>query len=230
MPQATLARTRALLASSTLAILALVLVHPTHANSAWNAPVHGGLSALLWAQLVGFSGFYELLGPSRLIVRLAFAAQTASVIAFFGAALINGILMGRYLDIVHSAEPVGETPEPVSRFFHGREGLSRTPDSDLAAVAVDLCHATNQLLSNTGTVALGLATALASVALMHPRRESKILGPAGIVLGCALVAGILSSHLKMNLHGLILMVLGQSIWTFGVAIRMKLPLEDPAHR
>lgn len=218
--QGSRARTRALLATSTLAILALALAHPRGAASPWNAPVHGGLTVLLWVQLVGLAGFYGTLGPNRLLVRLAFAAQSASVIAYSGAALINGFLVGRYLDLALPTEASGTASEPNPRFFHGHQGASHTPGDDPPSYAVDLCHATNQLLSNTGTLALGLATALASLALVDPRSRSRILGPAGILLGLVLVAGILSSHLEMNLHGLILVVLAQSIWTLGAAVQM----------
>ena len=76
----------------------------------------------------------------------------------------------------------------------------------------------NQAYARVNVVATGLSMLLWSWAMLKSRAVG--LGPIiwGSVVGLAVVAGVLSGHLRLNLHGFGMVVIGQSVWLVWLGI------------
>ncbi len=86
---------------------------------------------------------------------------------------------------------------------------------------LDLAHELNQGFARVYVVASSAAIALWSVAILRGRGLAKGLGVYGLVLGVAATLGIVSGHLRLDVHGFGAVVLGQAVWwiTAGVLLR-----------
>ena len=76
----------------------------------------------------------------------------------------------------------------------------------------------NQAFAKVFTVGSSAAIALWSIAILRTRALASGLGVYGLVLGSAAIAGILSGHLRLDVHGMGIVVLGQAIWFVAVGI------------
>ncbi|MBK7878413.1 MAG: hypothetical protein IPJ77_22385 [Planctomycetes bacterium] len=138
-------------------------------------------------------------GPDRSAIAglVVFGFAAVSVVA---AAVVSGFvtpeLMRRHLD-VDAAEKL--------QLHH----------------VLDLAHELNQAFARVYVVASSVAIGLWSVAILRGRGLAKGLGGYGLVLGAAATVGILSGHLRLDVHGFGAVVLGQAVWwiTAGVLLR-----------
>lgn len=78
--------------------------------------------------------------------------------------------------------------------------------------------ALNQAFAKVFTVASSVSIALWSLAVLKTRALPAALGVYGLVLAPIAIVGIASGHLRLNVHGMGLVVLGQAIWFVAAGI------------
>lgn len=78
----------------------------------------------------------------------------------------------------------------------------------------------NQAFATLHVLFGGIAILLWSVAMRAVRSFSRALGAYGLVLGAALLLGIASGHLRLDVHGFGAVVLGEGVWLAWVAAHL----------
>lgn len=196
-----------LVAAATLSV-AFAMIHPSlHAHNlaealqqlvagAWfNGWVHGILIALAMILVAGFTGLSRQLGFDRPLVAAAMTAYAFGTVAMMGAAVVNGfatsMLAGRYVDA--------------------------TPDQ-LAGVgpAINAMGSMAATWAGIGAVASSAAILCWSLRLLAFPGAARVIGGLGILLGLATAAMLVAGILILNVHGFLLLVLSQAIWTIAV--------------
>ncbi len=76
----------------------------------------------------------------------------------------------------------------------------------------------NQAFAKIFTVGSSAAIALWSIAILRTRALASGIGLYGLLLGPAAIVGIVSGHLRLNVHGMGLVMFGQAIWFILVGI------------
>jgi hypothetical protein len=177
-----------------------------------NAWVHGIAILALALLLTGLLGLLRELGTPRLGVAAAVAYGLGTV-AFFLAATASGWVTPRALAGLAQAT-----------------GSMREVYAALAGQAAEL----NQAAAKIGTVATSAAIGLLGLALLGWGRFARSLGIVGAVLGLVTALAVVAGHLRLDVHGFGLVVLGQSAWwtALGVALlgRRAGPLSERARR
>lgn len=197
-----------LVASSVLAVL-FMAHHPTaetHDAAALAADiggkaglsrfVHGGLIALLAAQLFAFTVFCRWLGAERSTVGAGLVAYGIGTGAMIGAALISGFVVS----------------DLATHYAHEAPG-----DSQAFMDLVRISMTGNQALAKLGVFAMSTAIVLWAFALFRTRRPAwvAVVGLlAGLVPAIALAAGLI--HLDVT--GMLLVVIAQTVWNLSVGV------------
>lgn len=197
-----------LIASSVLAVL-FMAHHPTaetHDAAALAADigskaslsrfVHGGLIALIAAQLFAFTVFCRWVGAERSAVGAGLVAYAIGTGAMIGAALISGFVAS---DLAA---------------HYASEGAS---DSRTFVDLLRLSMTGNQALANLGVIAMSTAIVLWALALFRTGRPVwvAIVGLfAGLVPAIALVTGLI----HLNVIGMLLVVIAQTVWNLSVGV------------
>ncbi|HTF88240.1 MAG TPA: hypothetical protein VK843_07500 [Planctomycetota bacterium] len=162
-----------------------------------NAWVHGGLIATIVAIFAGLCGFAQYLGWELTRVRFGAVFYAAGALGLVGAALINGfVTTGLAATYAGQPEDVVESLKPVF-------------------VA---CHEVNQTLAQAGTMAISIAILAWSMVLIGRGKAARIIGGLGMVIGVLPIAGLLSGLLRLDVHGMGIVVLLQAIWNLCVGI------------
>lgn len=170
--------------------------------------VHGGMLAALGAIAFGFQGALLCLVPSRPLLRGAWLAFASGTLAYGGAAVTNGFIVGRLATrYAREADEVIESARPLFR----------------------LCHAANQSMAELGAVASAVGIACASIALLRRGTIGHLLGGAGLLLAFATLLGLGNGLLELDLHGMGAVVLGQALWFLALAAQLR-RLSPPLHR
>ncbi len=159
--------------------------------------VHGALIATLVLVFHGFVGFVGCLGWSRGWVRAGIIFNATGVLCMIGAALMNGFVVG----------------ELASRYA-GHPGV----EIETLRAIFGLCRDMNQTLSNAGTIALSVAVLSWSWVLFGRDSLARAICVSGLVVGAFPVAGILSGHLHLHMHGMLAVILAQALWGVCLAI------------
>jgi hypothetical protein len=162
-----------------------------------NAVVHGALVTVIGLLVVGFSFLAERLGRDSFVARAGLVAYGVGAIALIAAALVSGFIL----------------PEFVSR-YQGR------PQEEVEVVrhVLGLCRAVNQVCSRVGVMGTAVAVLLWSMLLVRRTGLAFAVGVLGCVAGTGLAIGLLSGYLKMDVHGVLVFILAQSVWSMGVAV------------
>ena len=162
-----------------------------------NRIVHGGLIGVMILVFAGFLGLAELLGPQLMRVRAAVLFHGCGVVFMLGAALVSGFV--------------------VTDFASGVASMPADKLDDLAPIFV-LCHTLNQVLAKAGTLALSVALCAWSCALFSRGGCARILAGLGLLVGILPILGLLSGHLRLDVHGMGLVVFAQALWTISVGV------------
>jgi hypothetical protein len=103
-------------------------------------------------------------------------------------------------------------------FHHMSEAGPAAADAWRAAMALN--GHLNQAFALIFTVASSVAIVLWSAAILKNSTFARALGIYGCILGPLTILGVLSGHIRLNVHGFGLVVLGQAIWfvTAGVLL------------
>ena len=166
-------------------------------NGGFSIAVHFGLLATYLILVLGFVGFSEWLGSSRLAVRGGLIAYCASVGAGFAAAISGPIAMR------------------TMAFAYAKA----TPDqADFVRASFRVAGAQNFAWGRAWMIILSAAVLLWSVELVRREGLPKILGYFGLVVGAAGVVGIPLALIPLSPSSLVFLVLGQTAWSVGAGI------------
>ena len=76
----------------------------------------------------------------------------------------------------------------------------------------------NQALANAGSVALLLGVGLWSIGLCGHRGMTRTLGGYGVVSAAITSLALLAGWLKLDVHGMLLVVVLLGLWQIGLAV------------
>ncbi len=155
--------------------------------------VHGVLIALIGAELYAFVVFSGRLAQGRSAARAGFVAYAIGAGAMIGAALISGFVVSS-LGVYYAG---ASDPAPFVDFAR----LSMTG---------------NQALAKLGVVAMSAAIVLWAVALLHDSKRVRWLAIVGFVTGLAPAIALFAGAVRLDVHGMLLVVLAQAIWNLAV--------------
>lgn len=169
-------------------------------NIAWlNVTVHA--LALFCTPII-------FLGTIGLTQRLDSRNRLAlSALVFFGfadvavmiAATASGLLMTGLMHHVHSAAP---------------------SMADSYRVALQLIGHINQSFALIFVIASSIAITLWSVAILKGTTFARALGTYGCILGLISILAVVSGHIRLDVHGFGLIVLGQAAWFIIVGVQL----------
>jgi hypothetical protein len=185
-------------ASALLLMLAHPVMHthelteliPALVEGRWhNGFVHGGIMVALIVLLVGFFGLAERVDAQRVTTRLALCLTALGSLGWTAAAVINGFV--------------------IPALARGATGTTAQELSWLE-VPLRLCSEGGHTVASLGTTAVFAALVAWSAALW---RENRALAVVGLLFGCAGCIGMLSGHVHMQVHALIVIVLAFGGWS-----------------
>lgn len=139
----------------------------------------------------GFLGFSRRIGLNRPLVSAALIGYGFGGLAGSGAAVINGLVAPAIMRRMNGADP------ETQKFLH----LILTNNALIG-----------QSLTKIFVVASSLAIVCWSVGVPKLSRLARVLSVIGYVIGALGVIGILSGHLRLNVHGFGLLIFGQTFW------------------
>lgn len=146
---------------------------------------------------LGFVAVAECLRWRLLRVRAALIAQVLGTLLLGGAALVNGFVA------------------PASA--HVVDGRA---DVDLASVrlVLEVLFRGDRMLANAGVDALSVALACRSSVLVARGGAARTIAVFVLLAGVVRSVGVLAGHLRLDIHGMGLAVLAQSLWNACVAV------------
>ena len=159
--------------------------------------VHGVLIAIIGLEVYAFLVFAERITPGRSAARAGFVAFAIGAGAMMGAALISGFVMSTLATYYASAAD----PAPFVDFAR----LSMTG---------------NQALAKLGVIAMSAAIVLWAVALLHDSKRARWLAIVGFVTGLAPAIALFAGAIRLDVHGMLLVVLAQAIWNLAVGTEL----------
>jgi len=156
---------------------------------------------------LGCLGLYKrLAGPDRIslaaLVMYGFAA-----VAVMNAATLSGLVA-----------------PGLARHMLGSEPGSR----DMWSVAFHLSGDLNQAFAMLFVVASSTAILLWSIAILRSGIFSRALGMYGCFLAPLTLIAVLSGHIRLNVHGFGIVVLGQAIWFVSAGVLLWKQRQEPA--
>jgi hypothetical protein len=164
------------------------------ALSAW---VHGVLIALMLTVFFALTEFAWQRGITRPAIRAGLIAYAAGVVAMMGAALVDGFVTPR-LAILGA-------------------GLGAA-DLSIMAQLLHLCMLFNQALARLGAIAMSAAIIAWSLDLLLRAGLERALGVAGMAIGLGCVAALIAGVLQLDVHGMMLVLVLQAVWTMGLGV------------
>jgi hypothetical protein len=169
------------------------------AGATFNGWIHGSLIALYLCVATGFVGLTRRLGFERPAATAGLVFYVAGTLAMMGAAVINGFALG---------------------LFAGRYS-SVTPDK-VAALGSSINMAGSISAVWAGIGAVGTSAAILAWSSLLVRRSGglRVIGGAGILLGLATIAMLVSGTLILDVHGFLLLVVSQALWTVAVGLAL----------
>jgi len=182
----------------------LVQLQALSAVSAW---VHGVLIALMLTVFFALTEFAWQRGITRPAIRAGLIAYAAGVVAMLGAALADGFVTPRVatLSTVVSAT-----------------------DLQVTAQLLKLCMLFNQALAHLGAVAMSVGITAWSLDLVRGAGAERALGVFGAAIGLGSAGALILGALQLDVHGMMLVLVLQVIWTIGVGV-LLLRIAQPHH-
>jgi hypothetical protein len=99
-----------------------------------------------------------------------------------------------------------------------RDGAATAPQYH---IVIDSIFQINQAFSQIFTVATSIAVALWSISALRHGGVSRGIAIYGCIMAPLLILGICVGHLKLNVHGMGVVVLAQAIWFIVVGIQLS---------
>jgi hypothetical protein len=175
-------------------VAVLAQLQALSAASAW---VHGVLIALMLTVFFALTEFAWQRGITRPAIRAGLIAYAAGVVAMMGAALVDGFVTPR----------VAMLSPAVS-----------AADLQVTAQLLDLCKLLNQALAGLGAIAMSVGITAWSLDLLRAVGAERALGAIGMAIGLGCVAALIAAVLQLDVHGMMLVLVLQTIWTTGVGV------------
>jgi hypothetical protein len=172
----------------------LVQLQALSAASAW---VHGVLIALMLTVFFALIEFAWQRGITRPAIRAGLIAYAAGVVAMMGAALVDGFVTPRVAML--------------------STGVNAT-DLQVTAQLLKLCMLFNQALARLGAVAMSVGITAWSADLVRGAGAERALGVFGVAIGLGSAGALILGALQLDVHGMMLVLLLQVIWTTGVGV------------
>ena len=116
--------------------------------------------------------------------------------------------------VLIAAAASGFVAPAVGREMMGASGTAK----EFLHAQLDYNHELNQAFAKVFTIGSSGAIALWSIAILRTRALAGWLGLYGLVIGTATIVALVSGHLRLNVHGMGLVVLGQAIWFVAVGV------------
>lgn len=193
--------------AGTVMSVGLMMAHPTHVGTIQIGPfdinvvVHA--VAVLATPLLVFGAFALTALIGRPLAGLAFAFYLIACTAIVSAATMSGFVMTMLVDAAH-APGASQAGVPF-------QGLA------------NLTHWQNQAYACVYTGLAAIAVLLWSIAW----REAPVQRVLGVAVGGGTLAWMLTGTLTLNIHGMLLVTLGQAAWMLFAAHKM-LPAKNAA--
>jgi len=96
-------------------------------------------------------------------------------------------------------------------------GVSAT-DLQVTAQLLRLCILFNQALAHLGAVAMSVGITAWSLDLVRGAGAERALGVFGVAIGLGSAGALILGALQLDVHGMMLVLLLQVIWTTGVGV------------
>jgi hypothetical protein len=198
----------ALIAGAVLG-LATMALHPTGSElaqgvgrSVWpallNVFAHSLAIASCPLMLFGAFGFTRRLSTGYGLADLALATYAFALVAVMSAAIASGFIAPHVIEALGHAE--GQRPI-IGSLFHFN-------------------YQVNQAYAKVFVVLSAIAIVLWSVAILRARSFARGIGIFGCVVGGLLLIGMVSGHLRLNLHGFGTIMLIESAWLIAVGVTL----------
>jgi len=155
-----------------------------------NRLVHSIMLAAQPVLFLGLLGLSRYLGWSPLPTA-ALVVYGFGIAAVLSAAVVSGFVAPGVIERVGSAE---SGAEPTYQALLVYSGLL------------------NQGFAKVYVVSSGVAIMLWSAAILAAARLSRTAAVLGLVAGAALALGVVSGHLRLNVHGIVVVSLLQALW------------------
>ena len=123
----------------------------------------------------------------------------------------------QHSSIYGAALIVGSLGAMVTMLFHPTGHDLLAPVEQIARKLLQVVLMNNGLLNQAFAKVFVAASSCAvifwSVCLLQSGRFAQSIGVIGCVVGAVSLAGLFSGHLRLNVHGFGLFILGQSVWS-----------------
>lgn len=169
------------------------------AGAVFNGWVHGILMSLYVILVSGYLGFSRHLDLHKPLVSLAMVAYGFGAMAMMGAAVINGFAL--------------------SLFAERYTGI-RPDQMNAVAASINAMGSISGTWAGVGAVASSMAILLWSLELLRLRAGWRVTGAIGVSIGAATSIMLMTGTLILNVHGFLLLVLSQSIWTVAIGFQL----------
>ncbi len=191
-----------LLITGAIAGMVIVTLHPTgvvnggtFGRYAWqNQAVHGAALAVVPMLFLGLLGLARRLGPSDL-TSAALAAYALGATAVVSAAVSSGFVATLVIDQILTGPAESRTAFQALLTYTGL---------------------VNQGFADVNVASGSAAVLLWSTAIWRSGRIARAPAVAGVVVSVAVLLGLLSGRLPMDVHGFGLVTFAQSVWLIWV--------------
>lgn len=163
----------------------------------YNGWVHGTLMALAMVLVAGLAGLSRRLGFGRPEVLLGLTFYAMGTMAMMGAAVINGFALS---------------------IFAGRYDGGVAGQAAALGAAFNIAGSIAATWAGVGAAGMSGGILAWSLRLARLGGAARIVGAGGILLGLATIALLVAGVLILNVHGFLLLVLSQTIWTIAVGV------------
>lgn len=169
------------------------------AGATFNGWIHGALIALYLCIATGFVGLSRRLGFERPAATAGLVFYVAGTLAMTGAAVINGFALG---------------------IFAGRYPQIGPDQTAALGSAINMAGSIAAVWAGIGAAATSAAILAWSSLLVSRAGGIRMIGGGGILLGVATIAMLVSGTLILNVHGFLLLVVSQAVWTIAVGLAL----------
>lgn len=161
--------------------------------------VHGAMIVMVAALVFGFWVFSERLGLRFATVRAGLVAYVLGAVAMIGAATISGFVV-----------------PGIGMQYAG--GSAAEMETALQLMAFG--HVANQALAQLGVIAMSVAILSWSSMLVGRVGVNRAIGLLGLVVGLVPAAALLGGHLRLDVHGMGMVIVSQTVWNLAVATQL----------
>lgn len=172
----------------------IALLREAASVSAW---VHGLLIALMLVSFYGLTEFSLRRGIRRPVIRVGLIAYAFGVVAMIMAASVSGFM---------TAAVAARVPATTAT------------DLSIASDLFILCSVLNRAMANLATVLMSAAIIAWSLDFFRHAWFERVLGVVGIIVGVWTFVALVTGALQLDVHGMLLVVVLQSLWVAGVGL------------